>query len=148
MSSRILALDFGTKRIGVALSDELRWIGQPLETYHRRSLVADVAHFKTLVSRHEVGEVVVGMPVHLDGRVGPEAEQTQAFVDVLERDLPVPVVTWDERLTTKAAEQLLIVADVSRRKRKERVDRVAAAILLQSYLAHLSVASGTGSRDS
>lgn len=138
--TRIMALDPGTKRIGVALSDELGWTAQPLETYERRSLEADLAHIKTLVSRHEVCRVVLGMPIRLDGSLGPAAMQSLEFMQQLEQILAVPVVAWDERLTTKAAEDLLIEANVSRRKRKGTVDRVAAAILLQSYLASLTVA--------
>jgi putative Holliday junction resolvase len=133
-ATRILALDPGTKRIGVALSDELGWTAQPLETFARRSLKADVAHVKDLVERHGVRRVLVGLPIRLDGRLGPEAQGVQQFMAELERALPVPVTGWDERLTSKSAEQLLIQANVSRRKRKGTVDRVAAAILLQSYL--------------
>lgn len=137
-ATRILALDPGTKRIGVALSDELGWTAQPLETFTRRSLEADVAHIRDLVERHDVRRVLVGMPIRLDGRLGPEAEGVQQFMAELERALTVPVIGWDERLTSKSAEHLLIEANVSRRKRKGAVDRVAAAILLQSYLESLS----------
>jgi putative Holliday junction resolvase len=134
MRKRILALDFGTKRIGVALSDELGWTAQPLETFERRTLEWDVAHIRRLVKEHEVREIVLGLPLHLDGRMSPAAEQAQAFKTTLEQTLDVPVAAWDERLTTKSAEDLLIAANVSRKKRKGAVDRVAAAILLQSYL--------------
>jgi putative Holliday junction resolvase len=133
--SRILALDYGTKRVGVALSDELGWTAQPLETFERRTLDRDVAHVASLVQAHAVGEVVLGLPLQLDGREGPAIEAMRDFAAHLEQGLPVPLVLWDERLTTKAAEDLLIAADVSRKKRKGAVDRVAAAILLQSYLA-------------
>lgn len=133
--SRILALDYGTKRIGVALSDELRWTAQPLQTFERRTLDRDVAHVASLVQTHAVGEVVLGFPLQLDGREGPAIQAMRNFAVHLEQGLPVPLVLWDERLTTKAAEDLLIAADVSRKKRKGAVDRVAAAILLQSYLA-------------
>ncbi|MBI3604073.1 MAG: Holliday junction resolvase RuvX [Nitrospirae bacterium] len=143
--TRILALDPGTKRIGVALSDELGWTAQPLETYERRSLAADVAHIQRLVQLHEVREVVMGLPLRLNGRVGPAAESAQQFMEHLSQALPVPVIAWDERFTTKAAEDLLIQANMSRKKRKGTVDRVAAAILLQSYLASLSAADETGS---
>jgi putative Holliday junction resolvase len=139
---RIMALDPGSKRMGVALSDELGWTAQPLETYERRSLAADVAHIQDLVRRYEVREVVMGMPLHMSGRVGAEAERAQALMDTLGQALNVPVVAWDERLTTKSAEDLLIAANVSRKKRKGTVDRVAAAILLQSYLESLSPPDG------
>jgi putative Holliday junction resolvase len=135
---RILALDPGTKRIGVALSDELGWTAQPLETFERKSLHVDVAHINELVRRHEVREIVIGMPIQLDGRAGPAAQSVQQFLEALQAAVDVPVVPWDERLTTKAAEQMLIEADVSRKKRKGAVDRVAAALLLKSYLEHLS----------
>jgi putative Holliday junction resolvase len=136
--ARILALDPGTKRIGVALSDELGWTAQPLETFERKSLAADIAHVRELVRRHDVREVVVGMPVQLNGRMGPAAQSAQHFLEALQAAVGVPVIAWDERLTTKAAERVLIEADVSRKKRKGAVDRVAAALLLKSYLDHAS----------
>jgi len=135
MSGRILALDYGTKRIGVALSDELGWTAQPLETFERRTLDRDIAHIAALVGSHSVERVVLGLPLQLDGREGLAVQAMRAFVVKLEAGLSVPVVLWDERMTTKAAEDLLIAADVSRKKRKGVIDRIAAAILLQSYLA-------------
>lgn len=134
MPGRILALDYGTKRIGVALSDELGWTAQPLETFERRTLDRDVVHIAALVESHSVERVVLGLPLQLDGREGPAVRAMREFTDKLEASLPVPVVLWDERMTTKAAEELLIAADVGRRKRKGIVDRIAAAILLRSYL--------------
>lgn len=134
MASRILALDHGTKRIGVALSDELGWTAQPLETYERRTLDRDIAHIQDLVRTHEVGQVLLGLPLRLNGEEGPAVQAVRQFIERLAEALPVPIVTWDERMTTKAAEELLIAADMSRKKRKGVVDRVAAAILLQSYL--------------
>lgn len=135
MPGRILALDYGTKRIGVALSDELGWTAQPLETFERRTLDRDIAHIAALVGSHSVERVVLGLPLQLDGRQGPAVEAMREFAGKLETGLPVPLVLWDERMTTKAAEDLLIAADVSRKKRKGAIDRVAAALLLQSYLA-------------
>jgi putative Holliday junction resolvase len=148
MGKRILALDYGTKRIGVALSDELGWTAQPLETYRRRTLDADLAHIATLVREHEAGEVVVGLPIRTTGELGPEAAAVEEFRRRLQGLLSVPVVTWDERHTTQTAEALLIEADMSRAKRKQVVDRVAAAILLQSYLAaQTTMVSPAGSPD-
>jgi putative Holliday junction resolvase len=138
---RILALDYGSKRIGVALSDELGWTAQPLETFNRRTLDRDIAHIATLIEAHEVGQVLLGVPFQLDGREGPAIQAMREFRSRLEQGVPVPVVLWDERLTTKAAEDLLIAADVSRKKRKGVVDRIAASILLQSYLASLDPAT-------
>jgi putative Holliday junction resolvase len=138
--SRILALDYGTKRVGVALSDELGWTAQPLETFERRTLDRDIAHIASLVESHGVRRVLLGFPLQLDGKEGPAIQAMREFALRLEAGVPVPVVLWDERMTTKAAEDLLIAADVSRKKRKGAVDRVAAAILLQSYLASLETA--------
>lgn len=137
-TKRILALDPGTKRIGVAVSDEMGWIAQPLETFERRSITADLTHIQRLVHEHEVDRVIIGMPFRLDGGMGPAAVQVEQFKTMLEGVLTVPVIPWDERLTSKSAETMLIEANVSRKKRKGAVDRVAAAILLQSYLASLS----------
>ena len=137
---RILAIDYGTKRIGVALSDELGWTAQPLETLNRRTMDLDIAHIASLVERHEVGKVLLGFPIQLDGREGPAIQAMREFQARMEQGVTVPVILWDERLTTKAAEDLLIAADVSRKKRKGVVDRIAASILLQSYLASLEPA--------
>jgi putative Holliday junction resolvase len=141
MPGRILALDYGTKRIGVALSDELGWTAQPLETLERKTLDRDVAHIAALVGSHAVERVVLGLPLQLDGREGPAVRAMREFAVKLEAGLSVPVVRWDERMTTKAAEGLLIAADVSRKKRKGIVDRIAAAILLRSYLEALNQVS-------
>ena len=138
-----MALDPGTKRIGVALSDELGWTAQPLETFERRTLAQDVAHIQALVQEHAVREIVMGLPVRLNGDVGPEAQGVQQFIAQLEQSVTVPIVPWDERLTTKSAEELLIQANVSRKKRRGVIDRIAAAILLQSYLRSQSADQGS-----
>lgn len=134
---RVLALDYGTVRIGVALSDEMGWTAQPLETLTRRTLDRDIAHIAALVGMYEVRHVLLGFPLQLDGREGPAIQAMREFQARLEAGVSVPVILWDERLTTKSAEDLLIAADVSRKKRKGVVDRIAASILLQSYLASL-----------
>ena len=144
MPSRILALDHGTKRIGVALSDELGWTAQPLETYERQTLDLDIAHILDLVKVHEVGKVLLGLPLRLNGEEGLAVQAVHQFLERLAEALPVPVVTWDERLTTKDAESLLISADVGWKKRKGLVDQIAAAILLQSYLEAQSPPSVQG----
>src|SRR6187549_2646625 len=95
---RILALDYGTKRIGVAVSDEMGWIAQPLETFERRSLDADLKHIQQLVRVNEVDRVILGMPFRLDGSIGPAAQQVEQFKMCLEGALTVPVIPWDERL--------------------------------------------------
>lgn len=120
--------------MGVALSDELGWTAQPLETFERRTLDRDIAHIQELVQFHDVGQVLIGLPLRLNGEEGPAVQAVHQFIEHLGPALSVPIVTWDERMTTCAAEDLLIAADVSRKKRKGIVDRVAAAILLQGYL--------------
>ncbi|GKS58113.1 putative pre-16S rRNA nuclease [Nitrospira sp.] len=134
-ATRVLAIDYGTKRMGMALSDELGWTAQPLETYQRRSLNSDLAHIRNLVEEYAVRQVVLGLPIRTTGELGPEAHAVELFRQHLQAILSVPVVTWDERHTTHSAEAVLLEADMSRAKRKLVIDRIAAAILLQDYLA-------------
>lgn len=129
-----MGLDVGDKRIGVALSDEGALIASPRETLERRGNRKDIAHLLDLAKREEVGEVVVGMPLSLDGTEGPQAAKVGRFVDALRAETALPVTTWDERLTTVGAERALLEGDMSRAKRKQTVDRVAAALILQGYL--------------
>ena len=145
MPSRILALDYGIKRIGVAVSDELGWTARPLETYERRTLAQDLAHIRELVETQGVGRVVLGLPLRLGGEEGLAVQAVHEFLEHLAEAVPVPVDTWDERLTTKEAEELLISAKVGWKERKGLVDRLAAAVLLQSYLeAHAPPVAGPG----
>jgi putative Holliday junction resolvase len=131
---RILALDHGTKRIGVAISDELKMIAQPLEFIPADPFPAFLDRLKALVRQHEVETLLVGLPRNMDGSYGPAALKVQEFVAVLRDAVAVPVKTWDERLTSVQANRFLTQANVRRRDRKEKVDKMAAAILLQSYL--------------
>lgn len=129
-----MGLDVGEKRIGVALSDEGGLIASPRETLERKGNKKDIAHLLELARREEVTEIVVGMPYSLDGSVGPQAEKVNRFVEALRSATEVPVKLWDERLSTVSAERALLEADMSRSKRRGTVDRVAAALILQSYL--------------
>lgn len=131
---RRLGLDYGDRRIGVAMSDELGWTAQGLEVIRRTNAEADLARIADLVREHGVKEVVVGLPKNMDGSIGPRGEICMAFAERLRGKLDVPVVLWDERLSTVSAERTLIEADVSRKKRKQVVDKMAAAIILQHYL--------------
>jgi len=131
---RILALDHGTKRIGVAVSDETRTIAQPLEYILAEPFADFLARLKTLLVEKEIDLVLIGLPRNMDGSYGPAAQKVEAFVAVLKTAITVPVKTWDERLTSAQANRVLIQAKVRRAKRKEKVDKMAAAILLQSYL--------------
>lgn len=135
---RILALDHGTVRIGVALSDELKILAQPLEFIPAAPFADFLARLRQLLKEKEVELVLVGMPRNMDGSHGPASLKVQEFVAVLKESIIVPVRTWDERLTTVQAHRLLAEAGVKGRDRKAKVDRSAAAILLQSYLDGLS----------
>jgi putative Holliday junction resolvase len=131
---RILGLDYGDRRIGVAVSDELGWTASGIATIERTEDGEDLRRIAELVERYGAEAVVVGLPVNMNGTLGPRAEICMAFADRLRQTLSVPVHLWDERLTTVSAERTLIEADVSRRKRRQVVDRMAAALLLQHYL--------------
>ena len=131
---RILALDHGTKRIGVAVSDELKMIAQPLEFIPAEPFPTFLGRLKDLIREKEVELILVGLPRNMDGSYGPAALKVKAFVAALEEAVAVPIRTWDERLTSAQAQRLLIQGGVRRGKRKEKVDQTAAAILLQSYL--------------
>lgn len=131
---RILALDHGTKRIGVAVSDELKLIAQPLEFIPAYPVPAFLARLKTLLAEQQVELVLVGMPRNMNGTYGPAATKVQEFITELGREISVPIKTWDERLTSAQANRFLIEGNVRRDKRKEKVDQMAAAILLQSFL--------------
>jgi len=131
---RILALDHGTKRIGVAVSDETKTIALPLEYIPAEPFADFLARLKKLLAEKEVDLVLIGLPRNLDGSYGPAAQKVQAFVAVLRSAITVPIKTWDERLTSSQANRILIQGKVRRDQRKEKVDKMAAAILLQSYL--------------
>ena len=131
---RILALDHGTKRIGVAISDELKLIAQPMEFIPAEPLEDAFTRLKAILAEKPAELVLVGMPRNMDGTYGPAAEKVRAFIELLKQAIPVPVRTWDERLTTAQANRVMVQGNVRREQRKEKVDAVAAAILLQSFL--------------
>jgi len=131
---RILALDHGSKRIGVAVSDETKTIAQPLEYILAAPFADFLARLKKILGEKEVDLVLIGLPRNMDGSHGPAAQKVEAFVAVLKTAITVPIKMWDERLTSTMANRILIQVNVRRDKRKEKVDKMAAAILLQSYL--------------
>jgi len=134
---RVLALDHGTKRIGVAVSDELRVIATPLEFIPAEPFAGFLARLKELVQEKEVELILVGLPRNMDGSYGPAALKVQEFVTVLKETISQPIKMWDERLTSAQANRFLIAANVRRSQRRQKVDQTAAAILLQSYLDSL-----------
>ncbi|UFJ38977.1 Holliday junction resolvase RuvX [Brevibacillus humidisoli] len=131
---RILGLDVGERTIGVAVSDEMGWTAQGIETIRRTSQEQDYARLLQLISQYQVEEIVVGLPKNMNGTIGPSGENCQRFARQLAERTKLPVHLWDERLTTMAAEKMLISADVSRKKRKQVIDKMAAVIILQGYL--------------
>ncbi len=131
---RILALDHGTVRIGVAVSDELKMIATPLEFIPAEPFEAFLARLRQILAEKEVELILVGLPRNMDGTYGPAVQKVQQFVAALKTATPVPIRTWDERLTSAQANRFLIQANVRRKDRKAKVDKTAAAILLQSYL--------------
>jgi putative Holliday junction resolvase len=127
-------VDFGTVRIGLAVCDADRRIASPLETYHRKNEEVDRKFFQALAEDEEIGGIVVGLPVHMSGDEGGKAREARQLGEWLNKITQLPVKYWDERFTSAEAEQFLQMAGLTKKKRKERIDRVAAQILLQAYL--------------
>ncbi|MBM7624656.1 Holliday junction resolvase RuvX [Sporohalobacter salinus] len=131
---RILGLDFGDKRIGAAVSDALGWTAQGKKVIQNTSWQEVVAEIDALIGEYDIEKVVVGLPKNMNGTLGFRAEKTLDFVERLKEEIEPSVITWDERLSTAAAERTLLEADVSRAKRKDVIDKMAAVVILQSYL--------------
>jgi putative Holliday junction resolvase len=131
---RLMGLDVGEKTIGIAISDPLGITAQGLETLKRYSKKADLARLRDLVDKYGVEKIIVGLPLNMDGTIGSAASKIEQFSIELGKKLGVPVQTWDERLSTAAAERALLQADLSRGKRKKIIDKLAAVLILESYL--------------
>ena len=133
---RVLGLDVGTKTVGVALSDEFGWTAQGLTTLkiNEEKNVFGFEEIGQLIKEYQVDTVVIGLPKNMNGTIGPRAEASIQFAKEIESKFAVPTVLWDERLTTMAAERVLLEADVSRKKRKKVIDKMAAVMILQGYL--------------
>lgn len=131
---RLLGLDIGSKTIGLALSDTTLTIATPMETIKRTKFKADAERLAAIVKEHRIGGFVLGWPVNMDGSEGPRCQSTLAFSKNLAEKIPLPQALWDERLSTSAVERTLIEADRSRKRRKELVDKMAAAYILQGAL--------------
>lgn len=135
--ARLLGLDVGTKTIGMALSDVTRSVATPYHTVRRTKFTEDAKAIEAAIEEHDVGAVVIGLPLNLDGSEGPRAQSTRAFARNLAARIAVPILFWDERLSTAAVERHLIEADASRKRRAEVIDRMAAAYILQGALDRL-----------
>jgi putative Holliday junction resolvase len=134
---RLIGLDVGTKTIGMALSDVTRSIATPYDTIRRTKFTEDAKLLLKAMEANQVGAVVIGLPINLDGSEGPRAQSTRAFARNLAKHVDLPLVFWDERLSTAAVERHLIEADASRKRRAEVIDRMAAAYILQGALDRL-----------
>jgi putative Holliday junction resolvase len=137
--ARLLGLDVGTKTVGVALSDVTRTIASGVTTLARTKFAADARRLLEIAQEHAAGGFVIGLPISLDGSEGPRAQATRAFARNLAKLTPLLILLWDERLTTAAAERSLLEADVSRRRRAQVIDKVAATLILQSALDRLKL---------
>ncbi|HET6464589.1 MAG TPA: Holliday junction resolvase RuvX [Nitrospiria bacterium] len=131
---RILALDLGASRIGLAVSDELGWTAHGLPTLERVGPKKDFAKLRDIVAQYHVQKLVVGLPRNMNGSLGPQANLALEFIEQVKSKLNLDVIPWDERLTTQAAQRVLLEADMSRAKRRKKVDQVAAVLILQGYL--------------
>ncbi len=133
----LAGLDLGTKTIGVSVSDAMHTIASPLETIKRTKFQTDAARLLEIVAHRQIAGLVLGLPRNMDGSEGPRAQSTRAFARNLTRLTELPVTYWDERLSTVAAERAMLEADTSRKRRAERIDNVAAGIILQGLLDRL-----------
>lgn len=132
--NRVLAIDLGEKRIGLAISDALGITAQGLETVMHANKKATLEALSAVCKEYAVSKVVIGLPVNMDGSFGPKAKEVLAWVPLLEEKLGISVKTWDERLTSRQADRLMIEQGLSRRRQKEKSDQLAATLILQSYL--------------
>ncbi len=141
----LAGLDLGTKTIGVAVSDRMRAVASPLRTIRREKFTLDAAELMKITAEREIAGIVLGLPMNMDGSEGPRCQSTRAFARNLEKLTDLPITFWDERLSTVAAERALLEADMSRKRRAETIDHVAAGFILQGALdrlAHLGRADG------
>lgn len=136
---RILGLDVGSKTIGVAVSDELGWTAQGLKTIQIQEdkQKSGIPELEKIIREYGIEKIIVGLPKNMNGTIGPRGEISLQFAKLLKNRFSLPVELWDERLTTMAAERILLTADVSRKKRKKVIDKMAASLILQSYLDSL-----------
>jgi len=134
----VAGLDLGTKTIGVAVSDTLRSVASPLSTIRREKFTLDAEKLLKIVAEREIAGIVLGLPMNMDGTEGPRCQSTRAFARNLEKLTPLPIGFWDERLSTVAAERAMLEADMSRKRRAEVIDHVAAGFILQGALDRLA----------
>ena len=144
LPGRILALDVGARKIGLAISDPLGITAQGLETLRRGNKRADLEYFETVIRKNDVREIVVGHPLRLSGSASAQTEKVEEFAEALRRRFQLPVHLWDERLTSAQAHRVLRESGISIRKRGQAVDRMAAVLILQSFLDSRQQSAGSG----
>jgi len=137
IAGKSMGLDVGEKTIGIAVSDDLGWTAQPLRTLERKAQAEAIEEILNLARGLQVDRIVVGLPRNMDGTVGIQGQRVQRFAEMLRSKSEFAILTWDERLSTVAVERILLQADMSRKKRKQHVDKLAAAYILQGYLDSL-----------
>jgi putative Holliday junction resolvase len=142
VSGRILALDVGKKRIGLAVSDEMGWTAQGLDTLERTRIRDDLTRLKELAEQWNIETLLVGEPLHMSGETSRQSQYTREFAERLKEHLSLPVIFWDERLTSVEAERVLRETGASLEKRKQSIDRLAAVLLLESYLEYRGAGLG------
>ena len=146
-AGRTLAFDFGDRRIGIAVSDPMGMAARPLMTLTRTTWPRDLERIHAIIREHEVRRIIVGMPLDMDGRRGVRARVTESFIERIKGATGLPVIPWDERLTTVQAERILISGDVRRERRRQVIDQVAAVILLQAYLDSCALETGAAGEE-
>ncbi|MCR4430754.1 MAG: Holliday junction resolvase RuvX [Tepidanaerobacteraceae bacterium] len=135
---RILGLDIGEKKIGVAISDELGFTAQGIGVIARQTLEQDLKQIENLVRQYNIDKIVLGLPRNMNGTFGPQSQLVKSFGELLKRNIKIEISYWDERLTTIEAERSLIEGDMSRKKRRGVIDKIAAVLILQGYLNYRS----------
>ena len=131
---RLMGLDIGSRTIGVAITDELRITAQALKTIRRKSKEEDFEEIIRIIDQFKIGKIVVGLPKNMNGTLGKQAEKVLQWIKAIREKVDLPIVTWDERFSTVEASRVLLEADLSRRKRKKTIDKLAAVIILQGYI--------------
>jgi len=131
---RIMGLDIGSSTIGIAISDELGMTAQGLKTIRRKLMEEDLKEITMVIDQYQIEKIVVGLPKNMDGTIGKQAEMVFKWIKVSKKKIRLPIVTWDERLSTVGASKILLEADLSRKKRKKVIDKLAAVLILQGYL--------------
>jgi putative Holliday junction resolvase len=131
---RIMGLDIGSHTIGVAISDELGMTAQGLKTIKRKSMEEDLKEISLIIAQFKIDKIVVGLPINMDGTIGKQAEMVSQWVKIIKEKISLPIETWDERLSTVEASKVLLDVDLSRKKRKGVIDKLAAVLILQGFL--------------